>query len=155
DYGAVSGTLTFAPNQTVATFAVPVVDDAEIESTEVLELQLSNPVNASLGNPDDATLYILDNDNGPTVQFSASNYSVGEGDGSATITVTLSASSSDVVTVDYYTTDGAASDPDDYAGVADTLTFQPGQTTATFTVAVVDDAEVEGDEDLHLCLTTP
>ncbi len=43
DYTATSGTLAFAPGQTSQTVSVPVLDDDLDESTEVLQLTLSNP----------------------------------------------------------------------------------------------------------------
>jgi len=75
DYTTQSGTLTFNPGETVKTFSVPIMDDAVDEPDETVNLILSNPTNAMLGTPVNATLTILDNDNSlpppPTVNFSA------------------------------------------------------------------------------------
>ena len=62
DYGAVSGTLTFAPGETAKTFNVSIVDDAIKESTETFNVVLSNASNANLGSPTVATVSIVDND---------------------------------------------------------------------------------------------
>src|SRR5205085_257536 len=43
DYGATSGTLTFADGQTSLTFAVPVLDDTAVEGNETVTLTLGNP----------------------------------------------------------------------------------------------------------------
>ena len=49
DYEATSGTLSFAPGETAKTVAVPVLDDAHDEGTEVLVLRLENARGARLG----------------------------------------------------------------------------------------------------------
>jgi hypothetical protein len=51
-----------------------------------------------------------------------------------------------VVTVDYTTADGTATAPADYNATSGTLTFQPGETAKTVSVAVVGDTLFEGDE---------
>jgi hypothetical protein len=60
DYIPISGTLTFAPGVTTRTFTVTIVNDAGAESTEALTLTLSNPVSATLGTTNPATLTIFD-----------------------------------------------------------------------------------------------
>lgn len=62
DYTTVSDTLAFAPGGTSLTFTVPITDDVEVEGNETVDLALSNPINASLGTPDQAVLTITDND---------------------------------------------------------------------------------------------
>ena len=53
----------------------------------------------------------------------------------ATFTVTLSGPSLDTVTVDYATGDGTATAPADYSTAGGPLTFLPGETSQTVTVA--------------------
>ncbi|MHC4207280.1 MAG: Calx-beta domain-containing protein, partial [Planctomycetota bacterium] len=48
DYTAASGTLTIPADSTTGTIAVPVIDDALNETTEVFIVHLSSPVNATL-----------------------------------------------------------------------------------------------------------
>jgi len=50
DYTATSGTLTFAPGETLKTVTVHTLNDIVIESDETFQLVLSNPVNGSLSN---------------------------------------------------------------------------------------------------------
>ena len=69
--------------------------------------------------------------------------------------VTLSRASSATVTVDYATSDGSARQDEDYTGAADTLTFAPGETAKTVSVAVLDDAIDDGGETLTLTLSNP
>ena len=49
DYGAVSGTLTFAPSMTTQTFSVNVLGDTAIEPTETFLVNLSGVTNAAIG----------------------------------------------------------------------------------------------------------
>ena len=62
DYTATSGTLAFAPGETSKTFSVTINDDLLKESSETVKLTLSNPANAGLGTPSNATITITDND---------------------------------------------------------------------------------------------
>jgi hypothetical protein len=90
-----------------------------------------------------------------TVQFSSSNYGVGEGAGSATITVTRSGDTSGMSTVDFVTSDGTASQMKDYEVVSGTLSFAAGETSKTFSVLITDDLYVEGNETITLNLSNP
>ncbi len=90
-----------------------------------------------------------------SLQFSAANYLVGEGDGSVLITVNRSGNTSVPATVDFATSDGTATQSRDYELASGTLNFAAGETTKTFTVLIVDDANVEGNETLNLTLTNP
>ncbi len=51
DYSAKSGTLTFAPGQTVKNIAVPIIDDAAAEDAETFTLTLAAPTNATIATP--------------------------------------------------------------------------------------------------------
>jgi hypothetical protein len=62
DYTNSSGTVTFAPNEMTKTIAIPVTQDAYVEQTENLTLNLSNPFNASLGAVNSTMLRIVDDD---------------------------------------------------------------------------------------------
>ena len=68
DYLAASGSVSFAPGQTEAEVRVVVLGDAEIELTELFTLTLSNPVGATLLDPE-ATGFIVDDDDcqGPSL----------------------------------------------------------------------------------------
>ena len=62
DYATTVGVLRFAPGEVEKSFSVPIIDDAFVEGTEVVQLLLSNPVGTSLGAAATATLTIIDND---------------------------------------------------------------------------------------------
>jgi Calx-beta domain/Bacterial Ig-like domain (group 1) len=156
DYLATSGTLIFAPGETSKSFAVTVVDDSTSESNETVGLSLSNPVNAVLGTQESASLALIDNDSpSPTVQFSASNYSVQESAGTATITVTLAPAATEEVTVGYLTWDGTAISGLNYVSISDQLVFAPGDTSKTFTVTLLNDGVFGPNKTVNLALSNP
>ena len=81
--------------------------------------------------------------------LSINNATVTEGDSGSTnavFTVTLSQPSNATVTVDYFTSNGTATEPSDYTAVNGTLTFAPGQTTRTISVPVNGDTIPEANE---------
>lgn len=105
----ITGTLTFLPGQAVATFLVPIVDDADIETDETVLLSLSGPIGGNvLGAASSAVLTIQDNDqpNVAPVITNVGDVTVSEGqtatnsgtwsDTNASDIVTLSASSGTV-----------------------------------------------------------
>lgn len=72
---------------------------------------------------------------------------VGEADGTATLTVSLNGPSTSIVTVDVASQDGTATVGRDYTALPlATLTFNPGETSKTVTVSILDDTAPEGDE---------
>ena len=62
DYTSTSGSLQFAPGETVKTFVVPVIDDAVVEGSESIKLVLSSPGGGVEGSPFTSTITILDDD---------------------------------------------------------------------------------------------
>jgi hypothetical protein len=152
DYTAASGTLTFNPGTTSLSFDVPLTDDTLSEASEAFLAFLSSPANATLGT-DTATGTITDNDALPNV--SIADVTVGEGDGVATFTVTLDAPSGQTVRVDYATADGSAEGGADYTEASGSVEFDPGVTSRTFDVALIDDALDEESETFTIVLTSP
>ncbi|MCW1956995.1 MAG: cellulase family glycosylhydrolase [Mycobacterium sp.] len=79
----------------------------------------------------------------------------GTGTSLASFTVTLAAPSTQTVTVQYATANGTATAGGDYTAASGTLTFAPGETGKTVTVAVKSDSLTEGAEDFHVMLSNP
>jgi hypothetical protein len=152
DYLATSGTLTFAPGQTVQQIVVPVVGDTVIEISETFGLNLTNPVNAAFS---DATGLgtITDND---TVSITISSVTATEGNSGTlnfVFNVTLNVVSGSTVTVDYVTADGSATAPSDYITTSGTLTFAPGEVSKQIIVLVVGDTVAETNQVFSVNLT--
>ena len=93
---------------------------------------------------------------GPPPTVTISDVSVNEGNSgptNAVFTVTLSDVYSQTVTVSYTTADGTAVAPGDYLSQTSTLTFLPGETSKTITIAVNGDTTVEPTETFLVNLT--
>ncbi|WP_323002844.1 retention module-containing protein [Denitromonas sp.] len=155
DYDAVSGTLTFAPGVTSQTITLTINNDTTYERAEDYSLSLAGPVGATIGTGNVTTVIRDDGTAGdpPTTgndddrpAFSINDVTVNEGAGTATFTVTLSNPSALNTTVDFATADGSALSGADYTGTGGTLSFAPGVTSQTVTVAILNDAVYEGSE---------
>ena len=135
-----------------------IADNALDEPDETFFVRLSAPTGgAKLGVPVSAPVTITDDDDPPTVQFSAEASSGAESTTSAVIDVNLSAPSARTVTVKYATANGTAVSGSDYAARAGVLTFAPGVTSLKVAVPIVNDAleENPADESFTVTLSSP
>jgi large repetitive protein len=158
DYTAAPPTvLTFAPGEISKQIAIPISADALNEVNETFNVNLSNPVIATLNNTKGVGTI---NDDDPIPTISIDNPSIFEGGTGTTsilpFTVSLSAPSGKVVTVKYQTANGTASAPSDFTALPlTTLTFQPGTQSLNVNVSVKGDAINEADETFLINLSAP
>lgn len=146
DFGAVNGTLTFAPTVTKRTVTVPIIGDTLDEPNETFAIVLSNPVNAALAQTF-ATVRILDDDPLPVLTISDASITEGNsGTTTAVFNLTLSPASGRTVSVFLSTANGTATSPTDYAATSGVVSFSAGQTSKTFSVTVNGDTSIEADE---------
>src|SRR5207302_10507955 len=89
----------------------------------------------------------------PTIQFSASSYTVAESACFATITVQRLSDPSTTVGVDFATTDGTATNGLKYTAGSGTLAFGAGDTKTTIVVPTLDEGFVEGPSTFRIILT--
>jgi hypothetical protein len=73
----------------------------------------------------------------------------------AAYTVTLSKASSQTISVNYATTNGSATAGLDYTASNGTLTFNPGVTSQTITIPILNNSINEADESFSLTLSSP
>ena len=156
DYSTQSGTLSFNPGQTSKTISVSIYQDDMDEEDETFYLNLANPINATLLDPQ-ALGTILDDDDPPTFNFG--NVTVAEGiNGTLNLSlgVMLSKSIGRTLSVDYTTADGAALAPEDYLAASGTLVVLSGATSRQWiTVVVKGDLTYEPDETFTVTLSNP
>ena len=91
----------------------------------------------------------------PEIHFSQASYTTDEMDGVVTITVVREGDLSGTSTVDYATADDTATAGSDYTPANGTLTFLPGQSSATFDVTILPDAFSEPTERFNVALSNP
>ena len=156
DYTAASGRVTFAPGVTTQTINLSITGDLIDETDETFDVTLATPANATICCNPAVTVTITNDDAPPAV--SINDVTVVEGNNGTTnavFTVTLSNPSSSTVTVDYATSDGSATTADnDYTGVnATPITFNPGETAKSISIAVIGDTRKELDETFNVDLS--
>ncbi|MGH9970749.1 MAG: Calx-beta domain-containing protein [Pyrinomonadaceae bacterium] len=90
-----------------------------------------------------------------TVQFSSINFNISEGGAFATLSVIRTGDTSGISTVDFATVNGSATNRSDYAYRSGSLSFNPGETTKSFSVLITDDVFIENDETITTTLSNP
>jgi hypothetical protein len=162
NYDHPTGTVTVLLGNGDGTFEAPVdygvgygpvpVAVADLNGDGAADLIVGNAGHISAPR---ATLSVLLNPGASEIQLGSAAYSAQEGAASATITVTRTGDTSGTVSVHYATRDGLAVAGVDYTASSGTLTFNPGDTSATFTVPLLDDHQLEGIETVNLTLSGP
>jgi YD repeat-containing protein len=153
DYGAASGTLSFAVGETVKTILVSTVDDALAEANEIMSISLSAPTNGAMLGTATGTGTINDNDLAQA-DLSIGGTSVTEG-GTLSFTVTRSGNTAIAASASYASASGTAISPDDFTAASGTVSFAANETSKTISVITIDDAAVESAETLTVTLSAP
>lgn len=159
DYNSAGATpaspMAFLSGQSAVTIKVPILPDTEDEPNETFTVTLSLPANASLGSLSTTTVTIKDNDIAGRIQLAGTQFAVTEGVGTAVIKLTRTSGTAGNASVVCRTTDGSA-DGSDYTATAQTVTFGPGQTSATCSIPITDDGTAgEGAETVLVTIDTP
>jgi len=155
DFVPQSGVLTFAPGQTSATISVPILANASNETAETFSVVLSSPTNGTISVGSATVTIIADPPSPPAIaEFSIDSVSVSDATNTnAVFTVTRSGDTSGTVSVQYTTQSGGATAGTDFTPVSGTLTFTPGQTTATISVPILADSLGEAAETFTVVLS--
>lgn len=155
DFTPVSGTLSFAADETSKTFIVPILDDTIVEPGETVSLALSNPsADGTLGTPNQANLTITDVEAG---QFTLDTPSVSvlETAGQVVLTVQRTQGLDGAVSVTYATSNNSAIAGVNYTATAGTLDFAAGESSKTVTVPILNDNTATGDRIFLFSLSAP
>lgn len=113
-------------------------------SYSVLDYSYNNPAHAVTACP-----------SGPAVSLSPATRSVGESDGTAELTVSMSQAWGADVTVTVATADGTATAGEDYTAPAGSVTIAAGETTASVSVAILDDEVHDPGETFTVEISSP
>ncbi|MFL6005460.1 MAG: Calx-beta domain-containing protein [Gaiellaceae bacterium] len=157
DYVRAAGTLTFLPGEISKVVHIQIVDCAVLESPETFRFFLFSNNFIARGS---TLITIVDNDTVvPAPSAVVRDVVVDEQSGNALVTVLLGGfvgkASASPATVDYATSDGAATSGADYTAVNGTLTFAAGQVVKTVLVPILDDVPAEPAESFSFNLSNP
>ncbi|MFT6717768.1 MAG: hypothetical protein ACJAY8_000149, partial [Sphingobacteriales bacterium] len=151
-------TLTFpAGNNTPQTIQVSLIDDAVVEPTEFIDLEIAAVQNGTVGIDKRAAINITDNDN-PEVEFVVIDQNAFEGDGTAKVIVSLSQpNASQDVEVDVTLAGGSATEGLDFDyPVVQRIVFPAGtNSNQQILVDIIDDNTPEPNEAFTLALKNP
>lgn len=152
DYSSKSGTITFAPGETVKTITILITNDSSVEQNEAFRVQLLNPTGgATLGSITTTVATIMEDDS--AIEFAQSSYTVSEGAGFVEIKLVRKGSRAGTATVDLNISSGAAGAGSDFIKPANpTVVFADGESEKTIKIQLIDDAIVEASEYFYLSL---
>ena len=154
DYVATNGVLVFTNGVTTNYIVVPLINNQLLEGNRTFTVALTNAAApGKLTSPNVETVTIIDSN--PGVNFSSPAYTVVKTGVQAMITVYRTGYTDSVMSVDYATADGTATNGVDYVGVSGTLVFTNGVTSQTFNVPVNNINGVQPPKTVLLSLTNP
>ncbi|QFU76901.1 retention module-containing protein [Halioglobus maricola] len=143
DYDPETGTITFEPGVTELVILISTNQDNIKEGSEFFDVNLSDPVNATIGDGE-GVVEIIDLYDEPTISITDDEVIEGA---TGTLIVSLSRAVEEEVTVDFVSADGTAIEVNgDYLGTSGTLTFAPGETELIINVITIDDTVDEPTE---------
>ena len=88
-------------------------------------------------------------------EISIGDVTIDEHEGSAEFTVSINPAPLEPIQFAYTTSDDTATSTNDYSAVSGTLSIQPGETTATITVPIINDNVDEPNETFDVTLSAP
>ena len=157
DYSGVPSSVTFAAGDRSKSFTFMATDDTEDDDDESVKLSFGTMPDARItpGTPDEVTLNIVDDDDPQvSVRFVQAAYSVAEGEEQA-VRVTLSANPERTVVIPLAAMEQDGASSADYSGVPQSVTFNSGDTSKSFTFMATDDDVGDDGESVLLRFGTP
>jgi hypothetical protein len=152
-YQVATGTITFLPGQTTSTGTLNVIRDSVSEPDQIIQLTLSNPTKATLGDSQGSVTIVDDDSWG----LSIGDVTISEGDNGTAIAhvpVTISAlvpsPFARLIEFDYTTQNQTATAGSDYTATSGHLSFANGPATTTIDIPVSGDLDFEADEMFRL-----
>ena len=156
DYVSVTNTINFPLGEPFGTMNIPLLNTGAVGPDKVVNLNLSNPVAATLGGQPTAELVITNVNS--AVSFSSASYRQAENvpGGNAIIPVVRVGSQLNTLEVTAYTgTIGTAIPGVDYTPQTNLLIFPPGMTTNLFVIPLLNSTNMLNDATVDLELANP
>jgi uncharacterized repeat protein (TIGR01451 family)/uncharacterized delta-60 repeat protein len=152
NYTAQSGTLSFAPGETLKTFTVPILHDPRITGNLNFSVNLTHPsAPGQLVTPFSAVVTVLDVDTG--LSFSTPTNSISEAGGSQLISVIRSGSTVGQISVTFSTSDTNGIAGIRYVPTNGVMVFADGQNSNSFSIPIINDHLVNGDQNFSISLS--
>jgi uncharacterized delta-60 repeat protein len=156
DYFPTNVIVTFNPGVTDQVVQVPIINNGLPEGPRTVYLAMSNVVNTLQGSPSNTILTIIDTVTAPgQLSFGSTNYVANASGGIATVNVIRTSGSSGSVSANYTAIPGTAQPGINYNPVSGTVTFNDGQTNATFTVPLINNNQATGPVYFNVLLSNP
>ncbi len=152
NYTAMSGLLNFSPGETFQTITIPVQYDPQITGNLLFFVSLFSPSGTGqLISPVSTTISVIDDDTG--VEFAVPTNTVVKANTNVLVSVFRLGNTLGQTRVDFNSLGGTAVTGIEFTPTNGTLTFIPGQTSNSFTVAINNDSEIDGTQTVQLNLT--
>jgi Calx-beta domain/RTX calcium-binding nonapeptide repeat (4 copies) len=149
DYNAINQNLIFNIGETTKTVTIPTINDSDVESDETFFANISSTTaNTSIATSS-AGITIGNDDFRTNTTFSLADLTIEEGK-TRTATITRSGDTSFTHVVALSTQNDTATSGTDYNSYSNSVTFTPGQSSITVSLATIDDVDYEGNEAFYL-----
>ena len=155
DYSPSSGTLTIAGGASTAAIEILITDDLLDEPNEAFTISLSNPQNATIGQPSSTVVTIVDDDLPPVMGFEESAVTVDESLGIVVLPLNLDSPSTSDISVDYVAQPGTATEGDDFVAASGSVVISDGEVTGEIQIEIIDDPDAEYEESFTVVLQNP
>jgi len=147
---------TFGVSDTLESLSATINDDALNENTETIIIEISNPVNANLGDTTVYTYNITDNDPEPEINFAVISASGTESYSPHQLIIRLSSVSGNDIQIDHTVTGGTAQPAGiDFTLTDGTATIPAGDDSIFLLLYITDDGAQESNENLEITLSNP
>ncbi|MCD9185601.1 MAG: FG-GAP-like repeat-containing protein [Pyrinomonadaceae bacterium] len=153
DYAPLQGVLNIPAGQTSASVTVNVIGDLIIEGNETFQVNLSEPVNASI-TTGRATATITNDDEGGVIALSNAIYTSTEGN-NFIVNLVRTGGNGGGASVRFRTSSGTATPGQDYNEVSTIVTFAPNETSKAVAIPIQLDQTDEGTETVNIALDQP
>lgn len=164
DFEPTKGVLCFAPGENSKTIAIKIIDDDIFELDEYFYVQLTGirsendkgEQTTTLGQPDKATVTILDDDYPGVFTLEHEKFEVVETVGTLTLRIVRLIGARGIIRVPYHTVEGTAKGGgEDFEDIIGEIEFSDEETVKTIEIPIVDGEEYEKHKVFNIELGEP